>query len=205
VTKDFYATLGVAKDATKEEIKKAYYKKSQKHHPDKGGKEKDFQAIALAYEVLSDEEKRGKYDRGEPIFDTQDPEAFIRSRVLSLFDQQINNPQLNHKHTDIFSTIIQNCKRLIEQAPQGEFNAREMIKKYAGIRDRIHGENTEIYVNTLNQKIKQFEEMIKQIPKQIEDLEKIIKYIEVTKYRTDERPPQRRAVFQIGANSGSMF
>lgn len=203
--KDFYTTLGVAKDATKEEIKKAYYKKSQKHHPDKGGDEKDFQNIALAYEVLSDEEKRGKYDRGEPIFDTHDPEAFLRSRVLSLFDQQVNNPQFNYKHTDVFATIIQNCKRLIEQAPQGESNAREMIKKYAGIRDRIHGENTEIYVNTLEQKIKQFEVMIRSIPKQIKDLEDIIKYVEVTKYSVDERPTQRQAVFKINTPTGGTY
>ena len=55
--------LQVEKSATTQEIKKAYRKLSLKHHPDKGGDEHTFQEINAAYEVLSDEDKRKKYDR----------------------------------------------------------------------------------------------------------------------------------------------
>ncbi len=65
--KDYYKTLGVDKDATTEEIKKAYRKLALKYHPDKnpGNKEAEekFKAITEANEVLSDPEKRKKYDR----------------------------------------------------------------------------------------------------------------------------------------------
>ncbi|CAL1516409.1 DnaJ C-terminal domain-containing protein [Chitinophaga sp. MM2321] len=65
--KDYYKVLGVDKTATAEQIKKAYRKLAVKHHPDKnqGDKaaEEKFKEINEAYEVLSDKEKRGKYDQ----------------------------------------------------------------------------------------------------------------------------------------------
>ncbi|HEY2802563.1 MAG TPA: DnaJ domain-containing protein, partial [Actinomycetota bacterium] len=65
--KDYYATLGVAKNASQEEIKKAYRKLAQKHHPDAnaGNKESEerFKEISGAYDVLGDEEKRKQYDQ----------------------------------------------------------------------------------------------------------------------------------------------
>jgi curved DNA-binding protein len=61
--KDYYKTLGVERTATDEEIKKAFRKLAQKHHPDAGGDEETFKDINEAYAVLSDPEKRKQYDR----------------------------------------------------------------------------------------------------------------------------------------------
>jgi DnaJ-class molecular chaperone len=60
--KDYYSILGVAKDATDEDIKKAYRKLASKHHPDKGGETAVFQEMKEAYDTLSDPEKRAEYD-----------------------------------------------------------------------------------------------------------------------------------------------
>jgi curved DNA-binding protein len=59
---DHYAVLGVAKNATADEIKKAYRKLASQHHPDKGGDKAKFQEIQSAYDVLGDIEKRKQYD-----------------------------------------------------------------------------------------------------------------------------------------------
>jgi len=62
-TTKFYKALEVDKDASDADIKKAYRKLAVKHHPDKGGDPEKFKEITRAYEVLSDSEKRSKYDR----------------------------------------------------------------------------------------------------------------------------------------------
>jgi molecular chaperone DnaJ len=60
--KDHYATLGVSRTATAEEIKKAYRKLASQHHPDKGGDTKKFQEIQAAYDVLGNAQTRSEYD-----------------------------------------------------------------------------------------------------------------------------------------------
>jgi len=63
-TTSLYKTLGVAKNATASEIKKAYRKLAVKHHPDKGGDPDTFKEISKAYDIVGDEEKRSRYDQG---------------------------------------------------------------------------------------------------------------------------------------------
>ena len=64
--KDYYAILGVDRKASPDEVKKAYRKLAQKHHPDvskeKGAEEK-FKEVAEAYQTLKDPEKRAAYDQ----------------------------------------------------------------------------------------------------------------------------------------------
>lgn len=66
IDKDFYKTLGVAKDASAEEIKKAYRKLARQHHPDKNpgdaAAEQKFKDISEAHSVLADPEQRQQYD-----------------------------------------------------------------------------------------------------------------------------------------------
>ncbi len=64
--KDYYQTLGVARDVSKDDLKKAYRKLARKYHPDVS-KETDaeakFKELGEAYEVLKDPEKRAQYDQ----------------------------------------------------------------------------------------------------------------------------------------------
>jgi DnaJ-class molecular chaperone len=63
---DHYQTLGVARTATPDEIKKSYRKLASQHHPDKGGDTATFQKIEEAYRILSDPNQRQQYDRPMP-------------------------------------------------------------------------------------------------------------------------------------------
>ncbi len=71
-TKDFYAELGVTKQATQAEIKKAYRKLARANHPDSNpgdtAKHEKFKAVAEAYDVIGDEDKRKKYDEMRELY-----------------------------------------------------------------------------------------------------------------------------------------
>lgn len=71
--RDYYDVLGVSKNASSDEIKRAYRKKAKQYHPDvnkDAGAEEKFKEVQEAYEVLSDDNKKAAYDRyGHAAFD----------------------------------------------------------------------------------------------------------------------------------------
>src|SRR5215207_2949300 len=79
---DYYKVLGIGKNATQEDIKKAFRKLARKHHPDLNPNDKEahktFQQVNEANEVLSDPEKRKKYDQYGK--DWQHAEQFEQAR-----------------------------------------------------------------------------------------------------------------------------
>ena len=90
--KDYYAILGVKRDASVDDIKTAYRRLARKYHPDVS-KEKDaeekFKEMAEAYETLQDPEKRGAYDQlgrvNNGVFYISRPGELLSSRAISLF------------------------------------------------------------------------------------------------------------------------
>jgi curved DNA-binding protein len=86
---DPYTILGVAKNATADEIKRAFKKKAMEHHPDRGGDEETFKKINEAYAILSDKTRKHDYDN--PGFDfrhTPNPNGFY-----NVFDEFVRNQQ----------------------------------------------------------------------------------------------------------------
>lgn len=75
-TPDYYKTLGVSRNATAEEIKKAFRKLARTHHPDAGGDEAKFKELNEAYEVLSDDKKRQLYDQYGTANENQIPHGW---------------------------------------------------------------------------------------------------------------------------------
>jgi molecular chaperone DnaJ len=61
--RDYYEVLGVKKDASPDEVKKAFRRAAVEHHPDRGGDEEKFKELNEAYEVLKDDSKRKRYDQ----------------------------------------------------------------------------------------------------------------------------------------------
>ncbi|HEY2437251.1 MAG TPA: molecular chaperone DnaJ [Solirubrobacteraceae bacterium] len=95
VRPDYYKILGVGKNASEEEIKKAYRKLARQYHPDRrpGDKqaEERFKEISQAHDVLSDREKRKQYDRGAAPFGINMPGGFDPSSFGSGFGDILSN------------------------------------------------------------------------------------------------------------------
>ena len=93
----YYDILGVNKNATQDEIKKAFRRKAVEHHPDKGGSEEKFKEVSEAYEILSDDEKRKNYDRygkeGNPFGNSGGGGGFedIFSQFSDIFGRGFNH------------------------------------------------------------------------------------------------------------------
>ena len=99
---NYYEILGLKENCSQKSIKKRYKKLALKFHPDKNsGHEEKFKNIALAYEVLSDNEKRKKYDNNFPLdyFDLySNPidlfDKIIRKSDIIFLESKINNNSL---------------------------------------------------------------------------------------------------------------
>ncbi len=86
-----YEQLGVDRNATPDQIKRAYRSKARNAHPDKGGSASEFAPIAAAYEVLMDPERRLLYDTTGT--DTKRPiEMEIQNTLLRAFSQALSYP-----------------------------------------------------------------------------------------------------------------
>ncbi|MBH0198366.1 MAG: DnaJ domain-containing protein [Nitrospira sp.] len=108
---DYYQLLGVSREASDEEIKKAYRKLVFQHHPDRNPgsaqAEEKIREINTAYEVIGDAEKRRSYDRlswgDEPRAEALDPGVVLERMEQKLFDEG---------RKELFALLMQNVSRI---------------------------------------------------------------------------------------------
>jgi DnaJ-class molecular chaperone len=167
-----YDVLGVAKDAMPEQIKKAYIAKAKVHHPDKhGGSEEDFKKVSMAYMILSDNEKRSRYDAGESVDNIEhqamSEDQMICANLINLWLTIVQNAQ-SVDHQDILGIMkqtINNQFRDLEGRKQIE--KRNLAKTENAIkRMKFTGENN-MFVAASNAHINQIKMVQVQIDNEI--------------------------------------
>ena len=108
---DYYSILGVPKNASEADLKKAYKKASMQHHPDRGGDEAKFKQINEAYSTLKDPAKRQQYDNPQPQFNfnsrdfTHGQNPFAGSPFEDLFRQPGQSRTPRNKDIRLAATI----------------------------------------------------------------------------------------------------
>ncbi|TRY56097.1 hypothetical protein DNTS_015232 [Danionella cerebrum] len=109
--KNYYDILGVPKDASERQIKKAFHKLAMKHHPDKNKSpdaENKFREIAEAYETLADEKRRHEYDQlGEGVFSREGGQHFHQSFDFN-FDYDVYGQRRNAHTKRHFTEHLRN-------------------------------------------------------------------------------------------------
>lgn len=137
-----YSTLGVARAASADTIKRAYKEKAKQHHPDRGGDATKFAEISNAYDILKDPDKRAYFDSTgstNPQQEFQQPQGFNFNDIFSqVFRQQRNQtPEARIAISISLKDSIQGGKRIIGvQTHNGMSNVEIDIPR--GV---VHGEN----------------------------------------------------------------
>jgi molecular chaperone DnaJ len=138
--KDLYETLGVAKAASQDEIKKAYRKLARQHHPDANpgdaAAEERFKEVQTAYDVLSDPEKRKQYDRFGAANGRPGPGGFT-------FGEGFDLGGLGDLG-DIFSLFGGRGRQ--QQQPRGQRGSDLEVEVRLSFEDSLHGVETTIPV-----------------------------------------------------------
>ena len=144
--KDYYKILGVDRNASEAEIKKAFRRLAAKHHPDKGGDEARFKEINEAYEVLSDPEKRKLYDQFGSNW--EQGQQFDPSQFEEMFGQQFGGFGGGgyagggaHDFSDFFETLFGGGFRQGGRR-SGGFRARgqdQIVKILIPLEDAVNG------------------------------------------------------------------
>ena len=101
---DYYSILGVNKNSSPDEIKKAYRKLAMKHHPDRGGDAAKLQEINEAYDTLKDPNKKAVYDNPQPRFDTNSMGDTGYANFEDIFSTMFRQPHVRPrqpKNSDI--------------------------------------------------------------------------------------------------------
>jgi hypothetical protein len=204
--KDPYKVLKVDKTATKAEIKKAYRKKAQKTHPDKGGTDEAFAEVNWAHTLLIDDDRRAHYDNtGSDKGNQSEREQAIYQNIYAIFQMIFAEERDKIVHVDIVTRI----KIILEQSNQKHRQGLIDIAHVIGVMnilierlDTKKGKNVlkrmlELEVLGLENKRQGVSEQIQLNEESIEVL-KNYKFSPVPKPEESNNMDKYRVIFQMG-------
>ncbi len=144
--KNLYQILGVTKDATMDQIKSAYRKLAKKYHPDvhPGDEEceKKFQEITEAYSILSDENKRKKYDAGfsdaQSAQENRQETRERKTQQTGTYDSKVDFENINKTFERFFgfdpkTKDVTNEKKL-NPKQKNPLDTTDMFERFMGIK-----------------------------------------------------------------------
>lgn len=146
MAKDYYNVLGIDKKADTEEIKKAFRKLAQKHHPDRGGDESKFKEITEAYAILSDAKRRREYDTYGQAFPGGGPSASASGFPGGFDFSQFQQGDMNFDFGDIFEGFGDLFGARGNRAPRGRRGRDISIDIEISFKDSILGTKRSVLI-----------------------------------------------------------
>ncbi len=182
--KSLYDPLGVDKNASKEEIKKAYRDKSKETHPDKKGNADEFKEIARAYSILSVDAKRKRYD----TTGNENPEREFEQKFMGLANQTFMQlmEQVDIHHTDLVAEFKDVLKTLRYNMVKERLTARDQIEKYEEVKKRLKSKGNQAIIVLLDGGIQNSKERIANLEEEIDFFDKAIEVAQDYDYNFDK-------------------
>lgn len=148
--KNHYQNLGIKPDATDAEIKRAYRDKAQTAHPDKGGDAAEFAAIANAYDILKDPDRRLLYDMtGE---DARPP---IEIAVQNNLTVGFNKALALEEDIEVLAFVRDEFEVRLEQIPEERKQHKARKKKLTAKRKKVTAKGTNLVHRIIDAELKQ--------------------------------------------------
>ena len=207
---DLYAALGVPKDATPEQVNRAFRSRARKAHPDAGGAKEAFHALVRARDVLSDKERRERYDRtgdaGEAEVDNAVAEAqMIVMRTLRGVCDKLGDDVF-------FFDAIDSARREISQGvgeTQNDIkNVRKHVERMRKIAARVHAKKgrTNLIATMFENDACDKERHVADAERHIEKLKKAIAILDGHTFEKDARKEMSQDQFvMLGPGIGRMY
>lgn len=184
-----YETLGVAKDATKEAIKRAFRSKAKAAHPDTGGSAEKFHAIELAHRVLTDDERRAEYDRTGTVDEQPNRQEDAALSIIAAFVDRFLSDE-NFRTKDMIGQFRRDVQQEITQAKGSIKEADAFIARCLNAQTRLKGNaGAELIKKMIANKIRQAEDAKRMLDEQVKIRERALEVVADASFDFDRIDP----------------
>lgn len=181
---DLYEQLGVARDATKAAIKSAFRRKAKEAHPDAGGDAAAFHAIEIAHRILTDDERRARYDEhGDTGTEPDNTDSEAVAVIAAVIDRFMNDERAKYKN--LVAEIRKAIKVDIATAKSSIGEARAYELKAIDLQKRVKGKSGALIVSMFESKLRDCRSAITVMERQIAIRELALKLIEDADFAAD--------------------
>jgi len=189
--KDLYSILGVEKDATEAQIKKAYRKLAMDKHPDKNPDSPratfEFQELNEAYEVLIDPERRRKYEETGST-DNKAFDFLFNQFVSQHVNEMMSRDESLLESTDMMKEIIRDTNNKIDAMKQFIADVKKDRAKAVKLKKRITKKGDDnVFATMIQNHINEHDKLIAGNEQQIKDYSIILEMLSDYNYRVDKQ------------------
>lgn len=184
-----YEALGVAADADDATIKGAYRARAHKAHPDKGGDADEFHAVQRAYDLLSDPERRKRFDETGDVGAAPDKRGRLVNFVAQLITQVIDSTG-DIDHSDIIKLAEDHIRKQVADAKAQQLQMDEKIRKYEKTLKKLKfkGQGENLVANLLRGTIGSIKRTIERIDEQTEEAMQLLEILAEYEYKFTKAP-----------------
>lgn len=182
---DPYDALGVERDASPDDVKRAYQRRARETHPDRGGSKEDFQNVSRAYRLLSDPGKRSRFDQTGSDTGPDNTEAMVFNAVGVVLLQIL----ANGGHGDIIqqarSYFVNQREGLLRECANAETNITRYEKAAKRLTRKSKGRN--VLSEMIVFESKKLRQRIDATQQQIAHFDRVMQFLKDYEYNVDKQ------------------